>query len=169
MIRIEKTFLIKDLPKDYSAKKHSKIEQCYLIDSSDACRIRKKDGSYSVTRKLLVVPGDLSMRDYYDLPISAKEFEAIWDFAKSKLTKNRYYYETTFNYELRIDEFEGSLKGLYLAELVIFDETQKDSFIPSEWLGQEVTACDWVYNQFLSQKKFSEIDDLIKDFESSTR
>jgi len=169
MIRIEKTYLIKSLPGDYKSKKHSKIEQCYLIDSPDACRIRKKDGLHSITRKLLAVPGDLSIRDYYDFPISAEEFKVIWSFAKSKLTKNRYYYETNFNYELRIDEFEGALKGLYLAELVIFEETQKESFVPLEWLGPEVTNYDWVYNQFLSQKKFSEINDLIKSLETGTK
>ena len=52
MMRIEATFICRELPKDLAKQTHEKIEQGYLIDSVDPVRIRKKGSDYSLHVKL---------------------------------------------------------------------------------------------------------------------
>ncbi|MFA7254150.1 MAG: hypothetical protein WC107_06385 [Patescibacteria group bacterium] len=162
MIRIESTYLVKELPKDLEKYENSLIEQGYLIDSEDACRIRKKGDRFSFARKIIAIAGDKSYREHLEIPIAAEEYKKLLKIVKKSLTKRRYYFESKINGEIRVDVFEGKLKGLVLAEVIFTDETYLREFIPPVWFGREVTAEAWASNQFVAGKSYKEIKKLIE-------
>ncbi len=162
MVRIETTYLINELPKDLEKHKSAEIEQGYLIDADDACRIRRKDDEYSFTRKIIAIMGDKSVREHIEIPIVKEEFTQLWKAVTKSLTKKRYYYDSKMGTDLRVDVFEGKLKGLVLAELVFSDENYLRDFEPPKWFGREVTSESWASNQFLSGKSYADVKKLIK-------
>lgn len=164
MLRVEKTFLVDRLPADLHQTHFSRIRQCYLINSPDACRIREKDGEYTIAHKMFTRMNDYSHREFEDFPIAQQEFEILWQTAKSRLEKNRYYYKATIGYILRIDEFLGPLTGLYLAEMIMLTEDTQNGIEELSWLGPEITHEVWAYNQYLSTQTFNSIKNLIEPF-----
>ena len=161
-MRIEATYLVRELPKDTTEKRFEKIEQGYLTDSPDAVRVRKRGDEFSLTHKSIPIPGDLSYREYANVHISKEEFKKIFDITIKQLRKKRYYYMAgDEGMELRIDVFEGNLTGLVLAEVVFPDEDLKRDFSLPSWLGREITSEKWASNQYLASKNFSQIKQLI--------
>lgn len=154
MIRIEATFTVKEVPKNFNKLPKETIEQHYFDETEDATRLRKvNDQKYSLTRKILAVPGNTRYREVVDLPINKNEFARLEKAAISSITKNRY----KFNDQIRIDEFTGKLKGLILAEVVFYDEVSFKGFAPPDWFGRDVTEEDWASNIYLSKVKFEDI------------
>ena len=161
MVRIEVTYLINELPKDLSKHKSAEIEQGYLIDSDDACRIRHKGDEYSFTRKMMAITGDKSVREHVEIPILKEEFDKLWKVVVKSLKKKRYYYDSKMGIDLRIDVFEGKLSGLALAELIFTDENYLRDFQPLPWFGREITAENWASNQFLAGTTFQAVKKII--------
>lgn len=154
MIRIESTYLVKELPKNFEKLKKTVIEQHYFVNSEDATRLRSIDGQkYSLTRKIVAVPGNTRYREVVDLPISKEEFQRLAKLAISSISKERH----AFNDEIRIDVFKGPLNGLILAEVVFYDEASHRDFAAPEWLGKDVTEEKWASNEYLSTVKFKDI------------
>ena len=158
MIRVEETFLLKELPKELKKCKKIEIEQGYISEASDPIRIRKRGDSYSVTRKIMAIPGNQSLREHLDIPIDKQDFDVLWKNVSRSLKKNRYYYSQTMDYEIRVDEFMGDLKGIYLIELIFADETARGNFESPAWFGRSVTKEDWASNSYLAGKTTSEIE-----------
>lgn len=106
------------------------------------------------------IPGDPSVRQYMSLPLFPEEFEKVWPLRVKDLEKTRYYIND-MDADVRIDVFEGDLKGLVLAEVVFPDENGVRSFEKPDWFGPDVTREDWASNQFVAGKKFGEIKEYI--------
>ena len=158
MIRIERTFLIDKLPSDLAKHRKSEIEQGYFSDAIDGLRLRKKDNTYSLTRKIMGMPGDNSMREHIELPIYEEEFKLLWKAVTKKLTKTRYYYnEQLIGPELRIDIFGGVLKGLVLVELIFSEQESAQDYTLPEWLGREITTENWANNSNFASKSYTEL------------
>jgi len=162
MIRIEATYLVDKLPAGLEKNKRSEIDQGYIVDGGDASRIRKKDNSYSITRKLTAIQGDNSIKEHIELPISKEEFEKIWKLVIRSLEKKRYYLDSNFGPEIRVDVFEGDLKGLVLAEVIFASEEERKAFAVPSWFGKEVTAEEWASNSYLAGKKLEQIKLLLQ-------
>ncbi len=158
MVRIEKTFLVKELPKDLEKHQKAEIDQGYFIDAQDSLRFRKKDELYSVTKKLIGMPGDASIREHIELPISKEEFGSIWKLIPKKLSKTRYYYSNLgIGPELRIDVFHGNLEGFILIEMVFVDDMSVKDFSIPDWFGKDITGEQWVNNSFFASKSYEEV------------
>lgn len=154
MIRIEATYLVKELPKDLSEYPSEEIEQGYLGVGDEATRIRKKGKVYSITKKSMPIPLDKGIREYENINTSKEEFDLLWPLTKKRLKKTRYYISSLVT-EIRVDIFHGALEGLALAEVVFDNEDTKRNFEIPQWFGKEVTQI--ISNQFLAGNKFSEL------------
>ena len=165
MMRIEVTYLCKELPLGLEKVQHEKIVQGYLSNRPDAVRIRRKGNTYSITRKKIVVPGDFSFRDYISLEIFGEEFEKIWPLMVKTLQKTRYYFSKEYGGpEVRIDVFEGDLKGLVLTELIFANEDDLRNFKKPEWFSADVTASADLNNPSVAGKKFKDLEPIIKKY-----
>lgn len=164
MIRIEATYLLKELPKGLEKVKKSEIEQGYISSASDPIRVRKKDNSYSITRKIKAIPTDQSLREHLDIPIEKGDYEALKKIFVRSLEKTRYYFDQTMDYEIRIDRFRGDLEGISLIEVIFSDESYKNDFAPPAWFGEEVTKEDWASNSYFAGKKAGEINKKLEQF-----
>lgn len=166
MMRIEVTYLCKELPKNLETLKHEKIEQGYLSDKPDPLRFRKMGDTYSITRKVIIVPGDLSYRDYIPIATYKEEFEKIWPLMIKTLKKTRYYFDQKLGGpEIRIDVFEGDLTGFVLIELIFADENEMRKFKKPDWFGAEVTLSAELTNPSVAGKKFKDLEPIIEKYE----
>lgn len=163
MMRIEATYLCKELPKNFANLRHEKIEQGYLSNRSDPARFRKKGSAHSITRKIIVTPKDYSFRDYVSVEIYKEEFEKIWPLMIKTLKKTRYYFNQEMGApEIRIDVFEDDLKGLVLIELIFESESDMRDFQKPEWFGAEITDTSELTNPAIAGKKYKDIEPMIK-------
>lgn len=165
MMRIEVTYLCKELPKDLEKVPHEKIEQGYLSDKPDPLRFRRMGDKCSITRKVIIVPGDLSFRDYILIETYKEEFEKIWPLMIKTLKKTRYYYSQKMGGpEIRIDVFDGNLEGFVLIELIFADENEMRNFKKPGWFGADVTALVELTNPSVAGKKFKDLEPIIKKY-----
>lgn len=163
MLRIEVTYLCNELPGDLKKCKSENIEQGYLCDEDDPVRIRNKGGLYSFTRKTMANPDDLSFRDYSSIDVYKEEFDKVWKIVTKKLKKTRYYYsEEMDGPDIRVDVFEGELKGLILVELVFTNEGDLRTYEVPKWFGPEVTKDRSLTNPAVAGKTFSEIKPILE-------
>jgi adenylate cyclase len=134
---IKRRFLVKELPDWLPRCPARRIEQGYLVAAEDfevqLCRSEKK--------RLLTVKrciGDV--RDELELPISEVQEEVMWALTGSlRLTKTRHVVELD-EHCVGVDEFDGPLGGLVVAEVGFDSEAESRRFEPPSWLGEEVTS-----------------------------
>jgi len=109
-----------------------------IISSSDSLvsRIRMVDGVAILTMKAKVSHASAIELEWGIKKESADGIIALKVFPH--VEKTRYYWAGLDNLVWEIDEFEGSLAGLILAEVELVDENQ--SVILPPWLGQELTG-----------------------------
>ena len=144
---IERKFLVnslEDVP-GLDQAKATEVEQGYLaIDEHGEVRIRRKtsEGKSKYTQafkssdSLAIAEG----RDEVDLPITEEFFNEFWPF-----TEGRRILKTRFDlfvdgYKIEFDKFKGQLSGLLIAEVEFETVEARQSFMPPEWFGIEVSA-----------------------------
>lgn len=157
MIEIEKTFLIKRLPDNFSLYKPIKIKQGYISNPPSPLRIRQKEDKFEITKKLPLKPGDFSLAEEINIPLTKFEFNKIWSLVERFLEKDRYNIPINDNLIAELDIYKGDLKGLSVVEVEFKSEEQMNSFQPLEWFGRDITQENFSSNSFLAGKSFEEI------------
>lgn len=157
MIEIEKTFLIKEIPKEIFSYKSEKIKQGYLSPSPSPLRIRQRGTRFELTKKLPLKKGDFSSVNEINIPLTEYEFNKFWPLVEKSLEKTRYVIPINDNLIAELDIFEKELEGLSFVEVEFTSQEQMDSFVPPDWFGKDVTQEDCFTNVFLAGKNFSEI------------
>ena len=116
-MEIERKYLVNQVPADYMEFPCHAIEQAYLC-TSPVVRIRKEDDSYYLTYTHLLKKADGII-----------------------LTKTRYLIplEGSDHLTIELDIFDGTYKGLILAEVEFPTEEEALTFIPPQWFGKDVT------------------------------
>ena len=153
-MEIERKYLIDKalIPFDLSSYPSHVIEQAYLC-TSPVVRVRKEDDNYYMTYK----GKGLMVREEYNLPLTEESYNHLLTKADGNIiTKTRYlipHKDNSLSKELLIelDVFEGTFKGLYLAEIEFNSEEDANSFIPPEWFGEDVTFDGKYHNSKMSQ------------------
>jgi len=157
MIEIEKTFLVKEIPKDILSYKSEKIKQGYISPSPSPLRIRQKGNKFELTKKLPLKEGDYSCANEINIPLTEYEFNKLWPLVEKSLEKTRYIIPIKDDLIAELDIFEKELEGLSFVEVEFISQEQMDSFKPLDWFGKDVTQEDFSANVFLAGKSFSEI------------
>ena len=113
-------------------------EELKIISSSDSLtsRIRKVD-----QRAILTMKGNVSRASAIELEWEIKTNnadEVINLKSFPYVEKTRYFWSGLDDLVWEVDEFEGGLAGLILAEVELSDESQEVEL--PEWLGMELTG-----------------------------
>ncbi len=150
MQEIERKFLV-DMEKWHPAGKGTKIIQGYLSDDPERIvRIRIADNEAYITIKGKV-EGISRTEMEYEIP--KQDAEVLMKLVLNSPVEKTRYKELIGGFIWEIDIFEGSNKGLFLAEIELESESQE--FEIPVWAGNEVSHDRRFYNSNLSGKPFT--------------
>jgi CYTH domain-containing protein len=99
-------------------------------------RIRAQDDRFTLTVKR----GSGLVREEYEVPLEARQFEALWPATEGQRVekcRHRIGHDTL---TIELDVFGGSLAGLVLAEVEFASVEAASAFQPPAWFGAEVTT-----------------------------
>lgn len=152
MIEIERKFLTKNSDWKNLISYSQSLKQAYLLSSKEiTLRVRTINQSEAfLTIKGKNLNSGLSREEFeYSIPFAEAE-EMIKSFCRGKtIAKTRYicFFEGK---RWEIDEFEGELAGLTVAEIEL--ENENEIFAKPNWIGKEVTGDPAYYNAVLWKK-----------------
>ena len=129
-IEIEKTYLVKYLPKDYKKYNSEKILDIYIPKNSphSRLRIRKKGLNLEITKKRYLSENNSSTQLEETINLTKDEYKALSKINGNIISKTRYYYPYK-NYVAEIEIFSGKLKGLVLIEFEFKNQQEFNKFI----------------------------------------
>lgn len=148
-MEIERKYLITQPPADYASYPFHTIEQGYLC-TEPVVRVRREDDCYYLTYK----SRGLLAREEYNLPLTKEAYQHLLKKVDGRiLTKKRYLLPVEGKEKLTIelDLFEGSFKGLMLAEVEFSSTEEAERFVPPSWFGEDVTFSGEYQNSRLSK------------------
>jgi CYTH domain-containing protein len=164
MKELERTFLVKSLPKDLFLSKSKEIIDIYLPASHDhpVLRLRKNGDKFEMTKKQ-PLDDDASEQEEQTIKLSKHEFEELLKLPGKKVRKIRYFHE----YKQKIaefDVFQDSLKGLVLVDFEFDTKEHKAVFAMPEFCLVEVTHEDFIAGGKLCGKGYEDIEERLKMF-----
>lgn len=146
-MEIERKFIPKYLPERLMQYPYHEIEQGYLC-TDPTVRIRKMDDSYFLTYKSC----GMMAHEEYEMPLTEESYLHLRGKADGLLiTKRRYVIPFGESYHIELDIFHGSHEGVTLAEVEFPSIQEAESFIPPEWLGEDVTYDSRYHNSEMSK------------------
>lgn len=154
-MEIERKYLIdpKKLPLVLDEYPHHIIEQAYLC-TEPVVRVRRQDDDYYMTYK----SAGFMSREEYNLPLTEDSYKHLISKADGNIiTKTRYLIPLNDNstkkpLTIELDVFEGSFKGLYLAEVEFECEEDANLFKAPHWFGEDVTFDGRYHNSQMSKE-----------------
>lgn len=152
MIEIERKFLVTKDSFLKQFKNKNRIAQGYLSSVPErTVRVRIKGNKGFLTIKGKSNKSGLSRMEW-EKEIDVNEAESILEICESNVI-DKIRYEVEFgNHIIEVDVFEGTNKGLILAEIEL--QAENESFEKPDWLGEEVTGDIKYYNAYLSKNPF---------------
>ena len=150
-IEIERKFLvIKDIWNKVEKPIGEYYRQGYLLASPEkTIRVRLTPSSAYLTIKGKT-SGTTRLEYEYEIP-QAEAIEQLNIFAESELSKTRF--KVFFEGKIwEVDEFHGDNEGLLIAEIEL--NSEDESFMKPEWVGEEVTGRNQYYNSNLTAHPF---------------
>lgn len=157
MIEIEKTFLVKKIPKNLENFKSYKIKQGYISSQTSPLRIRQKGDKFELTKKIFLKENDFSQAEEINIYLTEYEFNKLWPLVEKSLEKTRYIIPLNNGLVGELDIFSGLLESLVFIEVEFESEEKMNSFTPPDWFGKDITQENFSANLFLAGKKFEEI------------
>lgn len=153
MLEIERKFAVKSTTFLANAKESYKITQGYLnTDKNRTVRVRIKGSKGFITVKGISSADGLS-RFEWEKEIDVKDAEALLLLCEDFVIDKTRYIIPFDAVVFEVDVFEGSNKGLVIAEVEL--ETTDQQFDKPDWLGEELTGDERFYNAYLSNVPFT--------------
>lgn len=149
---IERKYLVRNDDWRREATSKTPFRQAYIASMDDrSLRVRIKNGSDAV---LTVKIGTSALvRDEYEYSIPLEDAEEMLGTALGIIIEKTRYTVDHEGFVWEIDVFEGSYKGLVVAEVEMNDEKDRPA-LPS-WIGPEVTGDRRYSNQHLAMDDLS--------------
>ena len=152
MIEIERKFLVKSEAFKDEAFKQTRISQGFLnTDKARTVRVRLKGEQGFITIKGASSESGLS-RFEWEKEIPKQEAEALLELCEPSIIDKTRYEIRLGEHIYEVDEFYGDNSGLIVAEIELNTETE--TYIKPDWLGNEVTGDVKYYNSQLSKHPF---------------
>ncbi|MEL0651896.1 CYTH domain-containing protein [Algibacter sp. TI.3.09] len=152
MIEIERKFLVKSEAFKDEAFKQTRISQGFLnTDKARTVRVRLKGEQGFITIKGASSESGLS-RFEWEKEIPKQEAEALLELCEPSIIDKTRYEIKLGQHIYEVDEFYGDNFGLIVAEIELNTETE--TYIKPDWLGNEVTGDVKYYNSQLSKNPF---------------
>lgn len=167
-IELELAWLVKRLPKDLDKCKSGEIKQAYLENEDPIVkdvRIREKDGVFTQTvKKFIKSSQETGYTSEETKDLSKKEFINLWDKAKKKIRKIRYFYPLLNSFTAEIDIYKDNLEGLTVVEVEFPSIEAYKRFKRPNWFGKEVTDSKGVYPPVIADMTFEEVDKINRGY-----
>ena len=119
-MEVERKYLLSALPPREILGRDVEIRQGYIDAGDPEIRVRQKGAAFFLT----ITSGEGVRRQECEVQISAANFEKLWPLTEgAHVVKTRY---TIWHGGVlrEIDEFRGTLAGLYLAEVELASEAE---------------------------------------------
>lgn len=153
MIEIERKFLIISDAYKVEAFKSTRIIQGFLnTDKERTVRVRLKGDKGFITVKGKSNNNGLS-RFEWEKEISKPDAESLLKLCEKGIIDKTRYEVKVGKHIFEVDEFSGDNEGLTIAEVEL--NSEDESFIKPDWLGEEVTGQIKYYNSQLSKEPFN--------------
>ncbi|WP_147677711.1 CYTH domain-containing protein [Algibacter pacificus] len=152
MVEIERKFLVKSEAFKAEAYKQTRICQGFLNTNKErTVRVRLKGEQGFITVKGLSSKNGVS-RFEWEKEIPKEEAEALLDLCEPSIIDKTRYEIKKGQHIFEVDEFYGENSGLIVAEIEL--NSENETYIKPEWLGDEVTGDVKYYNSLLSKQPF---------------
>lgn len=157
-IEYEKTYLLKRLPQGIEEAKFTTIHDTYIPDTVDHAhlRLRAKDDTYVITKKIPVAGDDSSMQYEHTIELEKEEYEALARSSNKSAIKRRYYMQVA-GHDAEIDIYDEDLAGLAVIDFEFISEAEKDAFEMPDICLADVTQEEAIAGGYLPGKTFEEI------------
>lgn len=172
-MEIEKKYLIKEIPVDYSKYPCQVMEQGY-ISTDPVIRIRKSNDKFLLTVK----SKGLLARQEFEIEIEENAYQNLLQKVDGNIVSKRRYVipltdtdgstgDTTLDGLLKIelDLFEGVFQGLIYAEVEFSSEEAANDFKAPTWFYKDVTLDGTYHNSTLSRMTDEERNSFLKNIE----
>lgn len=133
-MEIERKYLVKTLPENYTSYPCRQLEQGYLC-KEPVVRIRQDNDTYELTYK----SKGLLAREEYNMPLTKEAYEHLKEKVDGKLITKKRYMIPFGEYMIELDLFEGSLAPLKFAEVEFDSVEEAENFTAPDWFGEDVT------------------------------
>jgi len=162
-IELERTFLIKEKPKDLEKCKHFEIVDVYIPKSAEhpILRIRKSGDKYFMTKKSPLVGNDSSEQGEQTIILSKEEWEELANLEGKRLRKIRYYYPFEGR-TAEIDIYLDDLEGLGVVDFEFKTREEKNKFVMPDLCLLDVTQEKMTAGGILAGKKYKDIEPFLK-------
>jgi len=141
MMEIERKFLVKYLPVNYTQNPKLEVWQDY-ISVKPVIRIRKQKNDNNKYEYILTIKaaGELT-REEYEIKLTAEEYENLLKKKEfDTIHKTRYFIEINDNHIAELDIYHNKkLNGLITVEVEFESEQAALKFITPDWFGEDVT------------------------------
>lgn len=163
-VELERTFLIKELPKNLKECKFIEVFDIYIPQSvpHPILRIRKKGNVFEMTKKA-PVENDSSEQSEQTISLSEQEFSELSNLKGKRLRKNRCYYPLNGRV-VEIDVFLDDLEGLVLVDFEFNSAEEKTNLKMPEFCLADVTQEEFLAGGFLAGKKYSDIQSFLEKY-----
>jgi len=163
-VELERTFLIKEMPKDLKQCKSIEIFDAYVpqLVPHPILRIRKKGNVFEMTKKA-PIKNDSSEQTEQTIFLSEQEFAELSNLKGKRLRKIRYYYPLNGK-TAEIDVFLDDLEGLVLVDFEFNSLEEKTNFTMPDFCLADVTQEEFVAGGFLAGKKYSDIQTFLNKY-----
>jgi adenylate cyclase len=151
---VERKWLVGRVPADVLAVEAEPIEQGYLAaeEGGGEVRLRRRAGHCFLTAK----SGRGMVRGELEVEITPEQFEILWPgTARRRLEKTRRVLaldEPPGSLRIELDEYSGTLAGLWVAEVEFPDAASARAFRAPDWFAEEVTERDEYRNRTLATR-----------------
>lgn len=131
---IERKFLVKEIP-NLTGIKPVHYERYFLQRGSTVEeRIQKKDNTFEYEKKVTISPIESHKEKRI---ISEEEYNNLKQRSSDAIIRESYILAT--NPEVSLKIYEGRFKGLMRVEVEFKSVEEANSFIPQDWMGEEIT------------------------------
>lgn len=165
MIELERTFLVKYLPRGWRHLLKLRIIDRYLPHHSlhPGIRLRQKGTEFTLTKKRPLNLNDFSRQEEQTIILSAAEFAALKKLPAKTISKTRYYYRWQQK-TIELDVFHGPLTGLVLADIEFTSAKDLRRFQPPDFLLADVTQSETIAGGKLAGKSYRQLQPFLKRY-----
>ncbi len=165
MIELERTFLVRSLPRGWRRLPGLEIYDRYFPVSSihPDIRLRQKGQELTLTKKHPIRPGDASRQEEQTISLSSADFQVFKKIPALILSKTRHRYRWR-GHTIEFDVFRGPLAGLVLADVEFATRRKLRDFIPPDFFLADVTQEEIIAGGKLAGKKYRDLKKFLRKY-----
>lgn len=164
-VEYEKTYLLKQLPDGIENASYVTIRDTYIPDtvSHAHLRLRAKDETYVITKKMPVAGADSSKQYEHTIELTKKEYDALVRCSEKDAVKRRYLMKVA-GHDAEIDVYGEKLAGLVVIDFEFTSEAEKDAFQMPDICLADVTQEEAVAGGYVPGKSYEDIEPILQTY-----